>query len=123
MKKDKKTGAAKFKVRCSRYLYAPPSPPLPPSYAYTHAFSPRSSIPSRPHAARCHRHHALIVTLVHNRYTLVVDDKDKAAKFERDLPKALSPSELSAAAARSPVVFTVFVFCALSPPSSNRLQR
>lgn len=27
------------------------------------------------------------------RYTLVVDDKDKAAKFERDLPKALPPSE------------------------------
>ena len=27
------------------------------------------------------------------RYTLVVDDKEKAAKFERDLPKALSPSE------------------------------
>ena len=27
------------------------------------------------------------------RYTLVVDDKEKAAKFERDLPKALPPSE------------------------------
>jgi hypothetical protein len=31
--------------------------------------------------------------MLFERYTLVVDDKEKAAKFERDLPKALPPSE------------------------------
>lgn len=75
VKKNKKTGAAKFKVRCSRYLYV-------------HVVNLYNGTTNRlPATYFCLTVHRLF------RYTLVVDDKDKAAKFERDLPKALSPSE------------------------------
>ena len=74
VKKNKKTGAAKFKIRCSRYLCVTFVVSLTmPRVALYSGFQCLTS----PRVCR---------------YTLVVDDKDKAAKFERDLPKALSPS-------------------------------